>query len=154
MRSGADMARKPKKIPQRRTKEPRRTRANVPDGYDSWFEFDLKEVLKKCQYHGNEIAYVIEKRYKPDFTYFEDRMITYIESKGRFRSRDEAAKYVAVRNALSPFERLVFIFAKPSLAMPGARPRRNGTKQSHAEWADSNGFVWYSAETIPKEWQR
>jgi hypothetical protein len=146
------MSRKPKKIPMK--KKQRLTRANVPAGYDSWFEYDLKDVLKKCEYHGNKIAYVTEKTYEPDFTYFEEGRITYIESKGRFRTRDEASKYVAVAKALTRFQRIVFIFAKPDLPMPGARVRQDGSRQSHGEWAKLNGFEYYTVDTVPEEWRQ
>ena len=47
---------------------------------------------------------------------------------------------------------LVFLFADPSAPMPGAKRRKDGTKRSHAEWAESNGFRWYSVYSIPKDW--
>ena len=36
--------------------------------------------------------------------------------------------------------------------MPGAKKRKDGTKRTHAEWAETNNFTWYSEETLPKEW--
>lgn len=36
--------------------------------------------------------------------------------------------------------------------MPGAKRRKDGTKRSHGEWADTNGFRWFSEESIPDEW--
>ena len=36
--------------------------------------------------------------------------------------------------------------------MPAAKRRKDGTKRSHAEWADANGFKWYSVHNIPKKW--
>ena len=36
--------------------------------------------------------------------------------------------------------------------MPGAKRRKDGTKRSHAEWANANGFRWFSEETIPAAW--
>mgnify|MGYP006226766601 CR=1 FL=1 len=47
---------------------------------------------------------------------------------------------------------LVFLFQKPFAPMPGAKIRKNGTKRTHAEWAETNNFTWYSEETLPKEW--
>jgi hypothetical protein len=36
--------------------------------------------------------------------------------------------------------------------MPQAKRRKDGTKRSHAEWAEANDFKWYSEHTLPKEW--
>lgn len=146
------MPRRPKKIPQ---KTPRRTRKNVPKGFDSWFEFDLSKLLRQCHYHTQNVDYVIKKKYEPDFIFYDNDngKAVYIESKGRFRTREEASKYVAVREALSKFEELVFIFYNPMLSMPGAKVRRDGTKQSHCEWAALNDFKFYTIDDLPKEWR-
>ena len=48
---------------------------------------------------------------------------------------------------------LVFLFADPQLPMPMAKKRKDGTKRSHAEWADANKFRWYTIATIPEEWR-
>jgi hypothetical protein len=37
--------------------------------------------------------------------------------------------------------------------MPAAKMRRDGTKRSHAEWAEKTGFRWYSEDSFPKEWR-
>ena len=36
--------------------------------------------------------------------------------------------------------------------MPQAKRRKDGTKRSHGEWASSNGFRWYSEDSLPNEW--
>ena len=36
--------------------------------------------------------------------------------------------------------------------MPQAKRRKDGTKRTHSEWAESKGFRWYSSRSIPKEW--
>ena len=48
---------------------------------------------------------------------------------------------------------LVFLFQKPLSPMPQAKKRKDGTKRTHAEWAETNNFIWYSEETLPKEWR-
>jgi hypothetical protein len=35
--------------------------------------------------------------------------------------------------------------------MPGATKRKDGTKRTHAEWAEANNFKWYTEETLPEE---
>ena len=36
--------------------------------------------------------------------------------------------------------------------MPQAKRRKDGTKRSHAEWAEANKFRWFSRFSLPKEW--
>ena len=63
------------------------------------------------------------------------------------------SKYVWLRKALKKNVELVFLFQKPFSPMPGARVRRDGTKRTHAEWAEKNNFLWYSEDTLPEEWK-
>ena len=46
---------------------------------------------------------------------------------------------------------LVFLFQKPFSPMPGATKRKDGTKRTHAEWAETNGFRWFSETKLPEE---
>ena len=78
-----------------------------------------------------------------------------LEAKGRFWDYAEYSKYIWIREALKEQIgelELVFLFQKPFAPMPGAKIRKNGTKRTHAEWAETNNFTWYSEETLPKEW--
>lgn len=118
-------------------------RRKPPKGYDSKFEQDLhKGPLKKAEYHSDKIQYSIVSYYEPDFRWKD----ILVEAKGRFRDRKEAAKYVWIRKALV-FEVLVFVFYNPNTPMPGAQRRKDGTKMTHGEWADKNGFKWFTKET-------
>lgn len=115
-----------------------------PKGYDSWFEYELHTgVLNGCDYHTDSIPYTQEKMYEPDFRIGD----FLIEAKGRFRDSEEARKYVDIRNNLI-HEELVFVFYHPDTPMPRARRRNDGTKFTMAEWADKNGFRYYTVETI------
>ena len=132
--------RKPRKI---RPKE-----KGLPKGYDSKWGYDLhKGILSNWNHHGKMIDYIIEKKYEPDFT--KDKII--IEAKGRFWDHAEYSKYVWIRKSLPKTMELVFVFQKPYAPMPAAKKRKDGTKRTHAEWAESNGFTWYSEETLPEE---
>ena len=51
-----------------------------------------------------------------------------------------------------PSKELVFVFANPSAPMPRAKKRKDGTKRSHAEWAEANGFRWFTENNLPVEW--
>jgi hypothetical protein len=116
--------------------------------YDSKFEKELDSgVLKKAQYHPRRIKYVIPEReawYEPDWTH-EDWII---EGKGRFRP-GEPKKYFHIRDTVEKDGwKFVFVFQKPEVPMPGAKKRKNGTKLTHAEWADNHGFIWTTSEHI------
>ena len=37
---------------------------------------------------------------------------------------------------------------KPTLAKPHEKVRKDGTKRSHAEWAEKNNFRWFDEDTI------
>ena len=47
----------------------------------------------------------------------------------------------------------MFLFSNPDAPMPQAKKRRDGTKRSHAEWAEANEFRWFIEQTLPKEWK-
>lgn len=127
----------------------RRLKKDIPKGYDSWLEWDLhRDSLQGCELHTHEIDYVQYKTYIPDFIY---NSVIFIEVKGRFRTSAEARKYIDVRESLGTEEELVFIFADPKKPMPGARRRKDGTRRTHAEWADTHGFKYYSRDNVPKE---
>ena len=109
-----------------------------PADYDSKWEKTLHDtVLKGWEHHGKKYPYIIEHTYHPDFfKQIGDKLII-VEAKGRFWD----------------FVELVFIFLNPSAPMPGSKRRKDGTKRSHAEWANSHDFKWFSAESFPPEWQ-
>ena len=79
-----------------------------------------------------------------------------LEAKGRFWDYAEYSKYIWIREALrekvEDYE-LIFLFQKPFAPMPGAKIRKNGTKRTHAEWAETNNFTWYSKDTLPDNWR-
>jgi len=122
-----------------------KAKGRPPKGYDSWFEYELHVgVLKDCDYHTISRAYIQPKMYEPDFV-----IGTYlIEAKGRFRDSEEARKYIDIRRSLWAGEELVFVFYHPDTPMPRARRRKDGTKFTMAEWADKNGFRYYTSETV------
>lgn len=118
----------------------------------SKFEVDLSKRLKGCWYEPAEYkqSYCMVGEYLPDFVpKNEDDVL--IEAKGRFRTHQEAKKYIAVRDD-NPEIRIVFVFYDPTKPMPGARERTDGTRFSMAEWAERNDFEWYTIKTLPKRW--
>ena len=133
-----------------RVKRPRHKRIN---GYDSIWEYLLHDtILKDWSHHADKVNYVVEHSYEPDFVRTLQNKKILLESKGRFWDHAEYSKYKWVRENLPEDTELVFLFANPSAPMPGAKRRKDGTKRSHAEWAGTNGFRWFSEESIPDDW--
>ena len=126
---------------------------DVPEGYASKREAALqKRLLDSWDLHTQEVPYIVEHKYNPDFVKVIDGKTILIEAKGRFWDYQEYNKYIWIKKALPKDYELVFLFASPSAPMPYARRRRDGTKFSHAEWAEKNKFKWYSEKTFPEEW--
>ena len=140
----------------RKTRKARPKQKNVPKGYDSRWEYDIhKSILKKWEHHKSEvIQYTVTHTYEPDFVKTIGRKVILLEAKGRFWDYAEYSKYVWIRKSLPKHVELVFLFQKPYSPMPQAKKRKDGTKRTHAEWAEKNNFKWYSEETLPKEWKK
>jgi len=144
----------------------KKKKKKIPKGYDSRLEYDLhKHELKGWNYHPRErITYEVPSTYEPDFVTEINGKEILVEVKGRFRTRQEATKYIHVREALkqkprtiSPSKQkekaLIFLFQDADKPMPGAQRRKDGTKQTHGEWAGKNGFVYYCLKKgLPKQW--
>ena len=119
--------------------------------YDSNFEKELhSKGLKGCSHHPKRIPYVIHREYEPDFQFGK----VLIEAKGRFRDRQESAKYVWLRKSLPKGQELVFVFMNHRTPMPGSKRRKNGTRQSMGEWATKQKFRWYTPRNLPLDWGR
>ena len=125
----------------------------MPSGYDSKWEAHLHgELLKDWKHHSEKVPYVVEHTYHPDFVRRLGSTKILLEAKGRFWDYAEFSKYIWIKKTLMPSTELVFIFANPQAPMPGAKKRKDGTKRSHAEWAEANGFRWFSEYNLPDEW--
>ena len=137
-------------MPKRKPRKARPKEKGVPKGYDSKWEYELhKNILKSWNHHTSKVPYVVEHNYEPDFE--RDKIL--IEAKGRFWDHAEYSKYLWIRKALPSTVELVFIFQKPYAPMPGAKKRKDGTKRTHAEWAESNNFKWFSEDNLPEDFE-
>lgn len=118
--------------------------------YDSMLEKRLHEgPFKKLEFHvnSNKIDYVIEHKYEPDFVYkAPDGTVIYIECKGYFQDSAEAQKYKWVKKSLKDNEILVFVFEKPDKEIHYQRKRTDGTKMTHREWCEKEGFICVSEQ--------
>ena len=142
-----------KRIP----RKPRPKKVNVPKGYDSRWEYDIHQsILKDWAHHNSNIDYTVSHTYRTDFVKTINGKIILLEAKGRFWDYAEYSKYIWIREAFKELVEdyeLVFLFQKPYAPMPQAKKRKDGTKRTHAEWAETNNFTWYSEETLPEEWK-
>ena len=118
--------------------------------YKSGLEMDLHMGdLTHCQYEPIQVPYTVVGMYTPDFVP-EDQPDVWLEAKGRFRDYAEAKKYLAIQK-IYPEKRLIFIFQNPNRkAYAQCKKRKDGTYMSLAEWAELNGFEWYSLTNIPE----
>lgn len=148
----------------------KKTKKKIPAGYDSRLEYDLhKKELKRFNYHPEErIQYEVPHSYEPDFvaeicckhgTHSAECRCSgsskeiLVEVKGRFRERKEATKYIYVRESLKENQEIIFLFQDSDKPMPFSKKRKDGTKQSHGEWAEKNGFRFYCLKKgLPNQW--
>ena len=123
------------------------------EGYDSNWEYVLHtSILKDWEIHTETVEYTVEHTYHPDFIRELEGKKILLEAKGRFWDHAEYSKYVWIQKILPEDTELVFLFAEPTAPMPQAKRRKDGTKRTHSEWAESKGFRWFSPKSIPKEW--
>lgn len=109
-------------------------------GFERTFEVNLKSRGIKYTYETLEVPYVLYKTYNPDWYVSEYGF--YVETKGLL-DRDSKAKMVAVKKQHPDLD-IRFVFMYPDKKIPG-------TKQTHAQWADKNGYKWADG-VIPEEW--
>lgn len=120
-----------------------------PKPYKSKLEYNLhRGPMKHLEYEPKwaSTEYTITKTYNPDFVSKEHPEI-YYEAKGRFRTFDEAKKYVHFRES-NPHITIRFIITDPSKE---AYPQ---TKMSMGAWLTKHGFEWCTDTNVPEEWRR
>jgi len=126
---------------------------DLEPGYDSKWEYELHSgVLKEWKIHQDKVQYVVEHHYTPDFVRELEGKTILLEAKGRFWDNAEFSKYIWIAKALPENYELVFLFANPKAPMPQAKKRKDGTRRSHAEWAEANNFRWFDEDTLPETW--
>lgn len=92
----------------------------------------LSNLRQTFQYEPDRLPYFLEKKYTPDFK-LENGI--YLEVKGILRPADRT-KMRAVKDQHPELD-IRFVFQDPTKTCMGI-------KETHAEWADRNGFPWYS----------
>lgn len=116
--------------------------------YDSMTEKRLHEgPFEKLDFHTAKIHYHIEHTYEPDFIVKVGGKIIYIEVKGYFQDRSETQKYNWIKKSLHPEkEELVFVFEKPDRPIHFQAKKKDGTKMTHRQWCEKQGFRVFSEE--------
>lgn len=126
----------------------------LPQGFDSWLEYDLHQgPLKEAVHHPPKdhlIKYSVPHTYALDFMFEYNNCLFLCESKGRFRDSSESRKYLYIRDYLEDWHvfkqshcehiELFFIFENSLIAMPFAKKRKDGSKNNHGEWAEKSKF--------------
>lgn len=137
----------------RKARVKRPVEKDLVKGYDSNWEYELHSgILDGWEHHVDKVEYTVEHKYEPDFVKVINGKKILLEAKGRFWDSAEYSKYVWIAKALPDDIELVFLFANPNAPMPQAKVRKDGTKRSHAEWAEANSFRWFSEDSIPDDW--
>jgi hypothetical protein len=142
------LAKRKRYFPKRDTK--------LPKGFDSWLEYDLANgPLKEAQHHpekGQLIPYNVPHDYHFDFMFVHGKKMFVVEAKGRLRDSADGRRYHFTRDALEDWYvfkdsncesiELFFLFENSKTPFPFAKKRKDGTKQSHGEWATKHGYRW------------
>ena len=114
--------------------------------YKSHFEVEVSSKLGDCNYEVTEMEYTepaVQHKYIPDFTTTaQDGHQIHWETKGRFRTKAEADKYIMVRDS-NPEIDLRFIIMDRKTMMPRSK------KTTIFSWLVKNGFTVYVWPDIP-----
>jgi len=117
--------------------------------YDSLTERTIHEQYSNLEFHPEGIDYIIAHKYSPDFLFINKKGIyVYLEVKGYFQDSHELLKYPWIKKALSVGAELVFVFENPNKPIHFKAKRKDGTKMTHAEWAEKNGFRWFDTTNL------
>lgn len=117
-------------------------------GYEAKVLLDLRNRGVSYYYEPDheKLCYVIEHTYQPDIVLINGIII---EVKGFFLTEDRR-KMIAVRKQ-NPDKDIRLLFQNPNSPVEGACKRKDGTKLTNKEWAESHGFLW-AGKFIPQAW--
>lgn len=108
------------------------------------FEGRIKQKLKQANidydYEGEDIPFILESVYKPDFIVGS----IYIEAKGYLRPTDRR-KMLAVKKQHPELD-IRFWFMRDNYLNPKTKATL------YSQWAKKNNFPFHIGETLPIEW--
>lgn len=116
--------------------------------YDSHLEKRFHDSHPTLSFHQDKFEYVIPHTYNPDFTVTKGTIKYLIECKGYFQDRAEMSKYNHIASSLPSNHSLIFLFENPDKPIHFQSKRKDGTKMTHREWCDKQGFKCFSEEEI------
>lgn len=112
--------------------------------FKSAFERSIAAALSARKvnwaYEDQVVPYILEGQYHPDFHLVDKGIL--VEAKGLL-DRESKRKMLAVKRQHPELD-LRFVFMSADKKIPGS-------KQTHAQWATKNGFLWAEG-SIPEEW--
>jgi len=112
--------------------------------FRSKLESRVNDLLKlnrvDYKYESENIPYILECKYKPDFVLASG---VYLEVKGYLDAADKR-KMIAVKKAFPDLD-IRFVFQSPYSKIPR-------TQMTHAQWAEKHGFPWCHYQSIPSSW--
>jgi len=109
-------------------------------GFERSIDADLRARKVAFTYEELEFPYVLNGTYHPDF--FLKKTGIVVEAKGVL-DRDSKRKMIAIRKQYPDLD-IRILFMNASTKVPG-------TKQTHGQWADRNGYKWAEGK-IPEDW--
>jgi len=112
----------------------------LKSGFERTVVASLQSRGVNFEYESVELPYVLHGTYHPDLKLVDTGVI--VELKGVL-DREAKRKMIAVRKQYPDLD-IRFVFMDASKKVPG-------TKQTHAQWADRNGYKW-ADRAIPEEW--
>lgn len=101
---------------------------------------NLSSRKARWAYEDTKVQYILNGEYNPDFHLLDSGI--FVEAKGLL-DRESKRKMLAVKRQHPELD-IRFLFMMADKKIPGS-------KQTHAQWAERNGFQWAEGE-IPKEW--
>jgi hypothetical protein len=112
----------------------------LKSGFERTLVANMKSRGLRFNYESTKIPYVLNREYNPDFEMIDHGF--FIEAKGLL-DRESKAKMLAVKQQHPEID-IRFVFMNADKKIPGS-------KQTHAQWAERNGFIWANG-TIPEDW--
>ena len=109
-------------------------------GFERTVAANLSSRNVRYEYEGLEFPYVLHGTYHPDLQLLDSGIV--VELKG-ILDRESKRKMAAIRKQYPDLD-IRFLFMDGNKKIPGS-------KQTHAQWAEKNGFKWAERE-IPQEW--
>lgn len=109
-------------------------------GFERTVAANLTSRGVNFEYESLELPYTLQGTYHPDLVLVDSGIV--VELKGVL-DRDSKRKMAAIRKQYPDLD-IRFLFMDANKKVPGS-------KQTHATWAEKNGYRWAERE-IPQEW--